>query len=47
MVIINLKSSNTADRGSEEAGHVVEPLGGVQGLEPRGLVRRGVTQGPE
>ena len=43
----HMEGRHTADRGLQEAGHVVEPLGGVHSLEPGGLVRRGVTQGTQ
>ena len=46
-ITTDLEGGDTADRGPEEARHVVQPLGRVQGLEPGCLIGRGVAQGAQ
>ena len=47
MRVTDLEGGHTPDRGPEEAGHVMQPLGRVQSLEPGRLVWRGVAQRPQ
>ena len=42
-----LEGRYTSDRRLQQPGHVVQPLGRVQGLEPGGLVGRGMAQGSQ